>query len=101
MIENNTLIPSIKNRANYGNPLKAQLLDRIRQDGSLRDIPKNTEIPYQHVWAMIDKMSRPTTFVPESNPKALGYGEQFFRQHQFIQAQIRKVVDQVNIEINL
>jgi len=68
------------------------------------------EISYQHVWTMIDEMNRvaPSPLVLKQRggtngggTAISGYGERMLREYLLIQAEIRKVVAQINVEINL
>ena len=92
------------------NPLKTQLLQEIRKSGSLNGAAEEMEISYQHVWNMIAEMNRsaPSPLVLKQRGGAngggtaiSGYGERMLREYQIIQAEIQKVVAQVNAEINL
>lgn len=95
---------------NFLNPLKTELLNEIRKCGSLNGAAKNMEISYQHVWTMIDEMNRiaPSPLVIKqrggakgSGTAISGYGERMLREYLIIQAEIKKVVAQINVEINL
>jgi len=92
------------------NPLKTQLLQEIKKNGSLSGAAKEMEISYQHVWTMIDEMNRnaPSPLVLKHRGGVNGggtaissYGERMLREYQIIQAEIQKVVNQINVEINL
>jgi molybdate transport system regulatory protein len=110
MIEVECHISIKKDGVNFLNPLKTELLNEIRKCGSLNSAAKNMEISYQHVWTMIDEMNRqaPSPLVTKQRGGANGggtavsdYGERMLREYLMIQAQIKKMVDQINIEINL
>jgi molybdate transport system regulatory protein len=92
------------------NPLKTQLLNEIKKNGSLSSAAKSMEISYQHVWTMIDEMNRiaPSPLVMKQRGGAngggtaiSGYGERVLREYLIIQSEIKKVVAQINVEINL
>ena len=92
------------------NPLKIQLLQEIRKNGSLNAASKIMGISYQHVWNMINEMNRtaPSPLVVKQRGGANGggtavseYGERMLSEYLLIQTEIKKVVDQVNVEINL
>jgi molybdate transport system regulatory protein len=92
------------------NPLKTELMNEIRKNGSLSDAAKNMKISYQHVWTMIDQMNRMTPYplVLKQRGGTNGggnsisdYGERMLREYQIIQDEIRKVIAQINVEINL
>ena len=110
MIEVECHISIKKDRVVFINPLKTQLLQEIRKSGSLSGAAKEMEISYQHVWTMIDEMNRsaPSPLVIKQRGGANGggtaiseYGERMLREYQIIQAEIQKVVNQINVEINL
>lgn len=110
MMEVDCQISIKKDGANFLNPLKTQLLEEIRKSGSLSGAAKKMEISYQHVWTMIDEMNRvaPSPLVLKQRGGAKGggtaisgYGERMLREYLLIQAEIRKVVAQINVEINL
>ncbi|MBV5315282.1 MAG: winged helix-turn-helix domain-containing protein [Prolixibacteraceae bacterium] len=110
MIEVDCHISIKKDGAVFINPLKTQLLQEIKKNGSLSGAAKEMEISYQHVWTMIDEMNRmaPYPLVLKQRGGANGggtsiseYGERMLREYQIIQAEINKVVAQINVEINL
>lgn len=110
MIEVECHISIKKDGMVFFNPLKTQLLQEIRKNGSLSGAAKEMEISYQHVWTMIDEMNRtaPSPLVLKQRGGTNGggtivsaYGEKMLREYQIIQAEIQKVVDQINVEINL
>jgi molybdate transport system regulatory protein len=110
MIEVECHISIKKDGIGFLNPLKTQLLQEIRNNGSLSGAAKKMEISYQHVWTMIDEMNRsaPSPLVLKQRGGAngggtaiSGYGERMLREYLIIQAEINKVVAQINVEINL
>ena len=110
MIEVECHISIKKDGIGFLNPLKTQLLQEIRNNGSLSGAAKKMEISYQHVWTMIGEMNRiaPSPLVLKQRGGAngggtaiSGYGERMLREYLLIQAEIKKVVDQINVEINL
>jgi molybdate transport system regulatory protein len=110
MIEVECHITIKKDGIMFINPLKTQLLEEIKKNGSLSGAAKEMEISYQHVWTMIDEMNRnaPSPLVIKQRGGAHGggtaisaYGERMLREYQIIQAEIQKVVNQINVEINL
>lgn len=89
--------------------VKTELLNEIRQSGSLSGAAKKLKISYQHAWTMIDEMNRsaPEPLVIKQRGGAHGggaeispYGEKILQEYRMIQAQIKKIVDQINVEIN-
>jgi molybdate transport system regulatory protein len=109
MIEVECHISIKKDGIMFLNPLKTQLLHEIKKNGSLSGAAKEMEISYQHVWTMIDEMNRtaPSPLVLKQRGGANGggtsisdYGERMLREYQIIQTEIKKVVDQINVEIN-
>jgi molybdate transport system regulatory protein len=110
MIEVECHISIKKDGVVFINPLKTQLLQEIRKNGSLSGAAKEMEISYQHVWTMIDEMNRsaPSPLVLKQRGGINGggtaisaYGEKILREYLIIQAEIQKVVNQINVEINL
>jgi len=110
MIEVECQISIKKDGVVFINPLKTQLLNEIKKNGSLSGAAKEMEISYQHVWTMIDEMNRsaPLPLVLKQRGGANGggtaiseYGERMLREYLIIQAEIQKVVNQINVEINL
>ena len=110
MIEVECNISIKKDGTVFLSPLKTQVLQEIRKNGSLSATSKNMDLSYQHVWNMIDEMNRiaPLPLVTKQRGGANGggtnvsdYGERMLREYLLIQAQIKKMVDQINVEINL
>ncbi len=110
MIEIECHISIKKNGVPFLNPLKTELLKEIRQNGSLSGAAKKMQISYQHVWTLIDEMNRvsPSPLVLKQRGGANGggtsvsdYGERMLREYNEIQNEIKKVVNQINVEINL
>jgi molybdate transport system regulatory protein len=110
MIEVDCHISIKKDGVVFINPLKTQLLNEIKKNGSLSGAAKKMEISYQHVWTMIDEMNRtapsPLVFKQRGGANGggtaiSGYGERVLRECLLIQAEINKVVAQINVEINL
>jgi len=102
---------SIKKNGNcFLGPLKTDLLNEIKKSGSLSGAAKKLKISYQHVWTMIDEMNRvaPQPMVIKQRGGTNGggaeisdYGERILREYGQIEAQIKKLVNQINVEINL
>jgi len=110
MIEVECQISIKKDGVSFVNPLKVQLIKEIRKNGSLSGAAKNMKISYQHVWTMVDEMNRiaPSSLFLKQRGGIHGggtgisdYGERILREYLMIQAELKKVVDQINIEINL
>lgn len=90
-------------------PLKTELLNEIRQSGSLSGAAKKLKISYQHAWTMIDEMNRiaPSPIVNKQRGGINGggaeisdYGEKILREYKTIENQLSKFVDQINAEIS-
>lgn len=90
-------------------PVKTELLQEIRQSGSLSGAAKKLKISYQHAWTMINEMNRfaPEPLVTKQRGGAHGggaeisnYGEKILQEYKMIEAQFKKIVDQINVEIN-
>ena len=110
MIEVECHISIKKDGVMFLNPLKTQLLQEIKKSGSLSGAAKEINISYQHVWTMIDEMNRiaPSPMVQKQRggfngggTVISGYGERMLQEYLLIEAEIKKVVDQINVEINL
>jgi molybdate transport system regulatory protein len=110
MIEVEFSISVKKDGIMFLNPLKTQLLEEIKRNGSLSSTAKKMDISYQHLWNMIDEMNRaaqiPLVLKQRGGSNGggatvTGYGERMIKEYLIIQAEIRKVVDQINVEINL
>jgi len=91
-------------------PAKTWLLYEIMQNGSLSGAAKKLKISYQHAWNMIDEMNRlaPEPLVIKQRGGANGgsseisvYGERILQEYRQIETQVKKLVDQINVEINL
>jgi molybdate transport system regulatory protein len=91
-------------------PAKTELLKEIIQCGSLSGAAKKLKISYQHAWNMIDEMNRiaPEPLVNMQRGGANGggalislYGERILREYKQIEAQVQKLVNQINVDINL
>ena len=102
---------SIKKNGNcFLNPSKTALLLEILKCGSLLGAAKELKISYQNAWTMVNEMNRsaPSPLVIKQRgglkgggTEISGYGERILKEYKLIQAQINKVVDQINVEINL
>jgi molybdate transport system regulatory protein len=110
MIEVECHISIKRNGVNFLNPVKTELLHEIIQSGSLSGAAKKLKISYQHVWTMIDEMNRaaPEPLVVKQRGGANGggamitaYGERILGEYRQIEAQAKKMVNQINVEINL
>jgi len=110
MIEVECNISIKKDGTVFLSPMKTQILEEIRKNGSLSAASKKLEVSYQHVWTMIDEMNRiaPSPLVTKQRGGINGggtaisdYGERMLREYLLIHAQIKKMVDQINVEINL
>jgi molybdate transport system regulatory protein len=102
---------SIKKNGNcFLGTLKTELLQEILKIGSLRGAAKKLSISYQHAWTMIDEMNRiaPEPLVIKQRGGAngggaeiSGYGRRILSEYRQIEAQVKKLVNQINVEINL
>jgi molybdate transport system regulatory protein len=110
MIEVECHISIKRNGVSFLNPVKTELLHEIGQSGSLSGAAKKLKISYQHVWTMIDEMNRaaPEPLVMKQRGGANGggavitaYGERILREYRLIEAQAKKMINQINVEINL
>jgi molybdate transport system regulatory protein len=89
---------------------KSELLKAIIQSGSLSGAAKKLKISYQHAWNMIDEMNsmapKPLVNLQRGGANGGGseisvYGERILREYSQIEAQVKKLVGQINVEINL
>ena len=102
---------SIKTKGNcFLSPPKTELLQEIMHCGSLSGAAKKLKISYQHAWTMIEEMNRvaPSPLVIKQRGGAKGggaeissYGERILNEYRQIEMQIKKLVHQINVEINL
>jgi molybdate transport system regulatory protein len=110
MIEVECNISIKKGGVSFLNPVKTQLLYGIMESGSLSGAAKKLKISYQHAWTMIDEMNRiaPEPLVIKQRGGANGggaqisaYGERILNDYEQIEAHIKKLIKQINVEINL
>ena len=110
MIEVESHISIKKNGSCFLDQYKTALLQEIMQSGSLRGAAKKLKISYQHAWTMIDEMNRiaPEPLVIKQRGGAngggaeiSGYGTRILNEFKQIEAQVKKLVSQINVEINL
>jgi molybdate transport system regulatory protein len=102
---------SIKKNGNcFLGAAKTALLKEIIVNGSLSGAAKKLRISYQHAWNMIDEMNRlapePMVYLQRGGANGGGagisaYGERILREYAQIEAQVKKLVGQINVEINL
>jgi molybdate transport system regulatory protein len=110
MIEVECHISIKKDNSSFLDHVKIDLLLQIKQIGSLSGAAKKCNISYQHAWTIIDEMNKtaPQPLVIKQRGGINGggaeitqYGENILREYYLIQAQIQKLVDQINVDINL
>ena len=110
MIEVECLVSIKKNGDSFLDPYKTSLLHEIMLNGSLSGAAKKLKISYQHAWTMIDEMNRiaPEPLVIKQRGGANGggaeisnYGTRILKEFRQIEAQEKKLVNQINVEINL
>ncbi len=110
MIEVECHISIKKDGICFLDPVKTELLNEIKRCGSLNSAAKKLKISYQHAWTMINEMnnSAPESLVTKQRGGAHGggavvtvYGEKILKDYYTIQAQVNKMVNQINVEINL
>lgn len=110
MIEVECHISIRKNGSCFLSPVKTELLREIMKSGSLSSAAKGLKISYQHAWTMIDEMNRnaPEPLVNKQRggvngggAEISGYGIKILRDYTLIEAQVKKLVSQINVEINL
>ena len=110
MIEVGCHISIKKDGSCFLDPYKTALLLEITQNGSLRGAAKKLKISYQHAWTMIDEMNRiaPEPLVIKQRGGANGggaeisaYGTRILKEYRQIEAEVKRLVNQINVEINL
>jgi len=110
MIEVECHISIRKDGSCFLSPVKTGLLHEIKQNGSLSGAAKKLKISYQHAWTMIDEMNRvaPEPLVIKQRGGAngggaeiSGYGLKILRDYALIEAQVKKLISQINVDINL
>ena len=91
-------------------PVKSELLLEISRIGSLSGAAKKLKISYQHAWVLIDEMNRtaPEPLVVKQRGGAngggaeiSGYGTRILNDYNSIETQVKKLIRQINVEINL
>jgi len=110
MIEVEAQISIKRDGITFLNPVKIALLKEIVQSGSLSAAAKKLTISYQHAWTMIDEMNRtaPEPLVIKQRGGTNGggaeiseYGKRIMKDYQQINETVKKIVGQINVEINL
>lgn len=110
MIEVECHISIKKDGKSFLNIVKIELLHEIKLTGSLRSAAKKLNISYQHAWTMIDEMNQiaPNQLVIKKRGGVNGggaqitdYGEKIISEYRIIEIQVKKLIKQVNVEINL
>ena len=110
MIEVKCHISIKKDGACFLDHYKTGLLNEIMQNGSLSAAAKKLKISYQHAWTMIDEMNRvaPEPLVIKQRGGAngggaeiSGYGIRILQEFRQIEAQVKSLESQINVEINL
>jgi molybdate transport system regulatory protein len=110
MIEVEAHISIKRNGVAFLNPVRTKLLHEIKQSGSLSAAAKKLKISYQHAWNMIGDINRnapePLVVMQRGGINGGGaeiseYGTKILRDYQIINETVRKMVGQINVEINL
>jgi molybdate transport system regulatory protein len=110
MIEVECHITIKKNGRCFLGAARTELLKEIIESGSLSGAAKKLKISYQHAWNMIDEMNRvalePLVIKQRGGANGGGavisvYGERILLEYKQIEAQVKKMVSQINVEINL
>ena len=110
MIEVECHIAIKKNGNCFLSPIKTELLYEIIKSGSLKAAAKKLKISYQHAWTMIDEMNHvapePTVIKKRGGVNGGGaeissYGVRILSEYKLIEAQVKKLVNQINVDINL
>lgn len=110
MIEVECFISIKKDGICFLDSVKTSLLNEIKRSGSLRGAAKQMKISYQHAWTMINEMnsSAPEPLVIKQrggkhggSAETTAYGKKIINEYQMIQNEVNKIVNQINVEINL
>jgi len=110
MIRVDCYINIYKDHFCFLDPLKTQLLQEIIQCGSLNKAAKKLNISYQNAWQTIEDMnqSAPSPLVTKQRGGLHGggmelttYGQKILKDYTVIENQVKKVISQINVEINL
>jgi molybdate transport system regulatory protein len=110
MVEVACHITLSRNGKAFLSPQKTELLRQIMALGSLNAAAKTMGISYQHAWNLIDEMNRsaPNALVEKQRGGCNGggatvsaYGQQIFNEYKLIEAEITKLIQRINVEINL
>jgi molybdate transport system regulatory protein len=110
MIEVEAQISIKREGAVFLNPVKVGLLNEIVQSGSLSAAAKKLKISYQHAWSMINEMNlnAPEPLVIKQRGGINGggaelseYGKRILNEYKLIHETVKKMVGQINVEINL
>ena len=110
MIEVECHITIKKNSICFLGAMKTELLNQIIQCGSLSGAAKKLKISYQHAWNMMDEMNRtapePLVIMKRGGANGGGaeisaYGERILKEYRQIEAQVKNLVNKINVEINL
>lgn len=110
MIEVECQISIKKNGNCFLAPLRIELLHEISKNGSLSSAAKKLNISYQHAWNMIEEMNRnaPSPLVIKQRGGVNGggaeistFGLKMIDEYKQIELQVKKLVNQINVEINI
>ena len=110
MIEIECHINIKRNGISFLDAVKTELLEEIIKCGSLSSASKKMKISYQHAWSMIDLMnnvaSEPLVILTRGGANGGGaiislYGKKILTEFKQIEAERKKRVNQINVEINL
>ena len=110
MIEVECHISIKKDGSSLLSPVKTDLLEEIIKKGSLSGAARALKISYQHAWNMIEEMNRVAPF-PLVNLQRGGangggaeitaYGSKILCEYSLIEAQVKNLMNQINVEINM
>ena len=110
MIEVACQISIKRDGANFLGNAKIELLEATVREGSLSAAAKALKISYQHAWNLIDDMnsSAPEPLIIKQRGGANGggaeisdYGKRVVKDYRMIEAQVAKLIGQINTEMNL
>lgn len=109
MIEVDCHISISRNGNCFLDKTKIELLYGVIHSGSLNKAARKLRISYQHAWNMIDEMNKsaalPLVIKKRGGANGGGaelsnYGMKIIREYKLIEEQVRKTINQINVEIN-
>lgn len=110
MIEVDCHISIKRNGICFLDKRKIGLLYGIMQNGSLSKTVQQLNMSYQHAWNMISDMNKSAASpivikrrggIDGGGAELSNYGMEIIKEYQMIEQQVMKMINQINVEINL